>query len=195
VPSIANFYPRAFAPKNTGPYVYPAVEDYTGRFRDGLMNYITVYAATNPGRPMGHEPADLHNGMPGYGIVRLNKADRTIVMECWPRFANPGDPNDRPYRGWPKTISQMDNYGRQAFGYLPTVSVTGLEDPVVQVIDEASEAVVYTLRIRGREFRPKVFAEGRYTVKVGDGTRGKAKLLSGLRVVPEGENSTVRVPF
>lgn len=193
VPSIANFYPRAFAPKNTGEYAYPAVEDYTGQFRDGFMNYVTVHAATNPGRPMGHEPADLHDKMPGYGIVRLNKAARTITMECWPRSADPDDPNDKPYLGWPKTISQEDNYARQAIGYLPTINVKGAENPVVQVIDDANGAVVYTLRINGRKFRPKIFAAGIYTVKVGDGTKGRSKTLKGLSVVPAGENITVHI--
>jgi phosphodiesterase/alkaline phosphatase D-like protein len=193
VPSIVNFYPRAFAPKNTGQYEYPAVEDYTGRFRDGFMNYVTVYAATNPGRPMGHEPADLHDKMPGYGIVRLNKAARTIEMECWPRFADPNDPSAKPYFGWPKTISQEDNYARQAVGYLPMINVSGIENPIVQVIDEADAAVVYTLRINGQQFRPKVFAAGRYTVKVSDGTNEHTKSLGGLSITAEGENVIINV--
>ncbi len=193
VPSIANFYPRAFAPKNTGKYEPPAVEDYTGKFRDGLMNYVTVYAATNPGHTMGHEPAELHDKMPGYGIVRLNKATRTIEMECWPRFADPDDPLAKPYVGWPKTITQEDNYGRQAFGYLPTVSVAGTDNPIVQVVDEANGKVVYTLRINGHMFRPKVFADSRYTVKVGQGTLENTKSLNGLRVIPDGESVIIIV--
>jgi len=43
-----------------------------------------------------------------------------------------------------------------------------MTDPLVQVIDESNGEVVYTLRIRGTTFRPKVFAEGRYRVKVGE---------------------------
>lgn len=193
VPSIANFYPRAFAPKNTGKYEFPAVEDCTGRYRDGFMNYVTVYAATNPGQPMGHEPADLHDKMPGYGIVRLNKATRSIEMECWPRFADPDNPNDKPYFGWPKTISQEDNYGRKALGHLATVNVSGITDPVVQVVEEGSNSVVYTLRINGSKFRPKVFAASSYTINVSDGTKEKVKTLSGMRIVPENENVTVNV--
>ncbi|MBI2477770.1 MAG: alkaline phosphatase D family protein, partial [Planctomycetia bacterium] len=193
VPSIANFYPRAFAPKNTGKYEYPAVEDYTGKFRDGFMNYVTVYAATNPGQPMGHEPAELHDKMPGYGIVRLNKEARTIAMECWPRSANPDNPQDKPYFGWPRMISQQDNYGRQAFGYLPTVNVTGMTNPIVQVVDEATNTIVYTLRISGSTFRPKVFAAGRYMLTVGDGTKEHRKAVTGLTVVPEGENVMLKV--
>ncbi|HUG67395.1 MAG TPA: alkaline phosphatase D family protein [Pirellulaceae bacterium] len=193
VPSIANFYPRAFAPKNKGDYEYPAVEDYTGKFRDGFMNYVTVYAATNPGLPMGHEPADLHDKMPGYGIVRLNKSARTIDMECWPRFADPNDPTDKPYLGWPKTIAQEDNYARKAFGYLPTIEVSDSVNPIVQVIEEATGAVVYTLRIKGSKFTPKVFAAGNFTVKVSDGSQEGTKTLTGLSIDPEADHKTVHV--
>ena len=44
--------------------------------------------------------------------------------------------------------------------------MTGATDPVVQVVDESKGEIVYTLRIKGSSFRPKVFAEGAYTVKV-----------------------------
>ena len=85
VPSVANFYPRAWAPKDGEKYTNPPPEDYTGEFYDGFGHPVTVYAATNPGRETGIEPVRLHDGMPGYGIVRMNKRDKTITMECWPR--------------------------------------------------------------------------------------------------------------
>ena len=191
VPSVANFYPRAFAPKNTGEYKYPALEDYTGKYRDGFMNYVTVHAATNPGLPMGREPAALHDKMPGYGIVRLNKSDRSITMECWPRFADPDQ--DRPYVGWPKVISQQDNYGRKAFGHLPTLRVEGTPNPVVQVADEETGRVVYTLRINGQTFTPKVFAAGTYSVTISDGTDKNTKTISGLSAGPKDASRTIDI--
>jgi hypothetical protein len=63
----------------------------------------------------------------------------------------------------------------------------------VQVIDEADAAVVYTLRINGQQFRPKVFAAGRYTVKVSDGTNEHTKSLGGLSITAEGENVIINV--
>ncbi|MFT5029438.1 MAG: alkaline phosphatase D [Candidatus Binatia bacterium] len=87
---------------------------YTGRFLDGFGNHVTVYAATNPGKDMGHEPKALHDRMPGYGIVKLNKRDRTITMENWPRFSDPSAGKQAvQYAGWPKTIKQTDNDGRK----------------------------------------------------------------------------------
>ena len=41
--------------------------------RDGLGNLVNVSAATNPGRPSGRKNTDLHDKMPGYGIVRFGK--------------------------------------------------------------------------------------------------------------------------
>ena len=70
----------------------------------------------------------------------------------------------RQYEGWPITVKQTDNYGRKAVAYLPTLKIKGLNDPVVQVVEEASGEVVYTLRIKGSEFRPKVFARGKYSI-------------------------------
>ena len=47
-----------------------------------------------------------------------------------------------------------------------------MRDPVVQVVDEASGEVLYTLRIVGDRYRPRVFRTGgSYTVVVGERAR------------------------
>lgn len=43
-----------------------------------------------------------------------------------------------------------------------------MENPVVQVINESTGEIVYTVRIQGNRFRPKVFKDGTYTVKIGE---------------------------
>jgi len=165
--------------------------DYTGDFLDGLGNHVTVWAATNP-RPTGKSPAGLHDKMPGYGIVRFNKKKRTITMECWPRYADPADPKTgSQYEGWPKTVKQMDNYGRKAVCYLPKIEVSGTMNPVVQVIDQADSEVVYTLRISGNVFKPKVFKVGLYTVKVGEPGTKKMKVFKDVHSLQEGEKAEV----
>jgi hypothetical protein len=78
----------------------------------------------------------------------------------------------------------MDNYGRKAVAYLPTLTFLGIEDPVVQVVREETREVVYTLRIAGDTFRPKVFAEGAYTLKVGEPGTERHKTITGLSSVP-----------
>ncbi len=196
VPSVSNFYLRAWdPPEKPGGNHVPGMPDYTGRFRDGLGNYVTVWAATNPGGSMGVEPAALHDKKPGYGIVRFDKARRTITMECWPRFADPRDPKGVQYEGWPKTIRQAENYGRPAAAWLPTVRVEGIDDPVVQVLDEASGEIVYTIRIEGRSWRPKVFRAGTYTVGVGDPDAGPMQTFKGIASVAEDSDETLDVRF
>ncbi len=110
VPSIANFYPRSWLPPQPGGNHQLGMPPYTGQYKDGFGNHITVWAAANPNDPTGKEPRALHDNMPGYGIVKLNKSDRTITMECWPRYADPADPNTgSQYPGWPKTIKLGEN--------------------------------------------------------------------------------------
>jgi len=189
VPSVANFYPRAWAPKLTGEYTWPEPEDFTGNHRDGFGHPVTVYAASNPGKDMGHEPARLHNGMPGYGIVRLNKPNRTITMECWPRWSDPSQPNAKQYAGWPKTITQFENDGRKPFGELMKLKVDGASDPVVQVINEATKEVVSTVRILGNEHTVSAFKPGTYRVLVKYGQ--STKTFAGLKPIADAKSVTV----
>jgi len=196
VPSVANFYPRSWLPLEPGKDREQGMPDYTGKFLDGLGNHITVWAAANPRKPTGKEPAALHDRMPGYGIVRLNKKDRTITFECWPRYADPDDPKTGgQYLGWPKTVSMEDNYGCKATAYLPTVNISGMMDPVVQVIDEASNEIVYTLRIKGTSFRPKVFKEGMYTIEIGEHGTDKMKILENISSMEKTQKKTIDVVF
>jgi alkaline phosphatase D len=191
VPSVANFYPRAWAPKQQGEYSWPEPQDYTGEHRDGFQHPVTVYAATNPGRHMGHEPALLHDGMPGYGIVRMNKPQRTITIECWPRFADPANAGAQQYPGWPKTISQFDNYARKPIGYLADLQIRGGTDPVVSVTNQRTGELVLAVRVQGRRYRVPAFEDANHTVSVrcGDQQRVFEKRT------PQAEPETVVVEF
>jgi len=196
VPSVANFYPRGWWPKVEGKNRQKGMPDYTGEYLDGLGNHVTVWAATNPDKKMGHEPGALHDKMPGYGILRFNKKDRTITIECWPRFADPEKPQTGgQYEGWPKTIDELDNYGRKAVAYLPTLEIKGLKHPVVQIIDEATKEIVYTLRIKGNSFRPKVFKNGSYTIKISDPDIGAEKVLKTVKTLAPNKQKTLEVIF
>ncbi|MBT4223560.1 MAG: hypothetical protein HOD72_03750, partial [Opitutae bacterium] len=74
----------------------------------------------------------------------------------------------KPYPGWPYTFNQLDNYSRKAVAYLPTLEINQ-PNQVVQIQHEESKEVVYTLRINGKSFSPKVFDTGSYTIKIGEG--------------------------
>jgi hypothetical protein len=117
--------------------------------------------------------------------VRFNRNTRDITIECWPRQANPE--TDKQYDGWPVVINQSDNFLRNASLYLPEIKVKGMKDPVIQVIDEKSNEIVYTLRINGTSYIPKVFKSGNYIIVVEPGTE-KEKVLTHI---PAGKKKAV----
>lgn len=194
VPAIANVAPRSWYPSEEGGDHQPGMPRHTGRYLDGFRNHITVWAASNPMRS-DHQPTSLHDRATGYGIVRLNKKQQTITMECWPRYADPDDPNARQFPEWPKTIRVEDNYSRRAAAYLPTLRFSGMERPVVQVIDEANQDVVCTIRAKDGTFRPKAFHPGSYTIRVGEPGTDNMKTLPGVRAVAPGASADLPVDF
>jgi hypothetical protein len=64
----------------------------------------------------------------------------------------------------------------------------------VQVVDESNGEIQYTLRIKGREFRPRVFHAGSYTIRVGDQGQ-RTREFTKVRSVPEGDAAELRVRF
>ncbi|MFO7907618.1 MAG: alkaline phosphatase D family protein [Pirellulaceae bacterium] len=199
VPSIAAGYPRAFQPKKPAGGLEPGMPEYTGRYRDGLGNFMTIWAVANPDaapEPKTDIPgpvATAHRKSSGHGIVRIHKASRKFAIECWPVICDTGDDSTQ-FNGWPRTFEMMQNYGRTPPAYLPTIKVTGMKDPVVQVFKEDGE-LVYALRIKGRSFRPPVFEEGNYTVKIGDQEAGRMNTLKNVPSLEKGRRATTRVSF
>ncbi|MBT7171463.1 MAG: hypothetical protein HN909_06805, partial [Phycisphaerales bacterium] len=61
--------------------------------------------------------------------------------------------------------------------WLPKLNLS-TADAVVQIIDESNKESVYTIRIKGTTFQPKVFKAGTYTIVVGEGET--AKTLTGI---------------
>ncbi len=194
VPSIANLWPRRWFPQKKGVDHQPGTPEYTGSYLDGFGNRITVLAVSNP-YITNYEPAELHDRAPGYGIIRLNKKEQKIIMECWPRYSDPSKTDAEQYLGWPITISMKDNYGRKALAYLPTLKYEGIENPVVQVIEEPNEDIVYTMRVIGNTFRPKVFKESLYTVKIGEPETDKVQTLEHILPLRKDEEKTIALTF
>ena len=195
VPSIANLWPRRWFPQAPGENHQAGMPLYTGRYFDGFGNRVTVLAVSNP-YISGKEPAVLHDRAPGYGIIRLNKKSRLITLECWPRYADPESMDGGQYPGWPVTLDMEDNYARQATGWLPPINVTGLDrPPVVQVVNEITGEIIYTFRIREFSYQPGVFAEGSYTVHIGEPGTTSMQSLTGLLSVASKEQDKITVAF
>ncbi len=192
VPSIVNYYNRWWDPLEEPAKVIKTPLPKTGRYLDGFGNRLSMLAYANPD-PKRPRYGKWGSRAAGHGIIRFNKKTRKITFECWPRGCDVNNPEHKQYPGWPITIDQQDNYSRKAAAWLPKIAVTGQTNPVIQVIDEAGKEIVYTLRIKGTTFSPKVFKKGSYTIKVGEGKT--IKTLSGVKSIDKQDAKTIDVKF
>lgn len=80
--------------------------------------------------------------------------------------------------------------------YLPAIEIAGLTDPVVQVVSEETQKIVYTLRIKGNSFQPKVFKAGKYEIRVGEPGSKNLKIFMGMKATASAEESgTMEIEF
>ncbi len=165
-PAIVNtIYGRWWHPLDEQPGPNPVPNSplpWTGDFRDGFGNRMSMMAYANP-----EDLQDEKKRADGYGIVRFDKTKRTIKFECWPRFSDVKQGDSEQYPGWPMTVAMDANDGRKVAGWLPELKFEGVSAPVVQVIEQASGEILYTVRVSGDRFQPRVFSMGLHTVKVG----------------------------
>ncbi|MCA9075609.1 MAG: alkaline phosphatase D family protein [Planctomycetaceae bacterium] len=200
VPSTAAGYPRSWRPDAEGRPVQnrpaPGLAN-TGEYRDAFGHPITVHAIGNPAKENRKPVLELlHDKSSGYGLVHFNKPDRTITMECWKLLIDADNPQpDDQFPGWPKTIHMLDNDGREPVAYLPRIEVNGSVDPVVQIIDQESEETVYTLRIPGTSFRPKVYSSGRYMIRVSDTDRQITRTIENVQSDTKDASESLQVRF
>jgi hypothetical protein len=184
-PALVNtIYGRWWHPadERAGPNPVPGSPlPWTGDYTDGLGNKITMLAYANPA-----DVRDERQRGDGYGLVRFDKKKRAVTFECWPRFADPAGGAKGQYPGWPITVAVADNDGRRPVAWLPELVVTGVTDPVVQVVEEKTGEVVSCTRIAGGRLQPAVFAAGTYTVRVGR-DRPDGATLQGLKAAPKAE--------
>jgi hypothetical protein len=190
-PAIVNtIYGRWWHPADERPGGNPPPNSplpWTGDYQDGLGNAIRMLAYANPG-----DVADEKQRGDGYGLVRFNKTRRTVTFECWPRFAKVSDGDKAQYPGWPITVPMDENDGRQAAGWLPELVCQGAANPVVQVSEDATGEVLYTVRAPSNRFRPRVYGNGPHTVRIGtDKPDGPA--LRSLMPGPKDESKVIEV--
>jgi hypothetical protein len=100
VPAISNTWPRRWFPQEGGQNRGEGSPKYTGEFFDGFGNRIRVHAVANP-QESGRHPANLHDRMPGYGIIRLSRDGGPATLECWRRPQRGVAEPAIQYQGWP----------------------------------------------------------------------------------------------
>jgi len=191
VPSIANLYLRWWDPQQPGKNRADGSPKYTGEHLDGLGNRVTCYAAANPKMEHPLPGKALNTFAAGFGTAVFDKKNRTITFNCWPRNVDLADPQTRQYPGWPLTVQQRDNYGKQPVAYLPPLVFEGATDPVVQVIDQRDGQILYSLRIKGNTFTPWVFEPGLYTIQIGAGKNRKT--LKNIRATAGGKAEPLQI--
>ena len=164
-PAIVNtIYGRWWKPEDEKPGPRPIPNSplpWTGDFEDGLGNKITMHAYANP-----EDRSNELKRADGFGVARFNKKDRSVTFECWPRFSKVSDGDKAQFAGWPITFKAAQNDGREIKGWLPKLNFSK-PNPVVQVINDKTKEVLYTIRVKGKTFQPKVYSEGKYTIKAG----------------------------
>ena len=172
-PAISAGYPRWWSPDEVGKKLFGGRPDHgmphTGHYLDGMNHPVHVQAIANP-TGLQHDDRYTRSQMKasGFGIVRVDPKERTYTFECYKFDATRSEePEQLQYAGWPHTVDQIDNDGRARFGTLPMVNAPdGVENPVVIV--ERDGDVIYSIRARGASFKPFVFEDGTYTVRIGD---------------------------
>ncbi len=164
----------------------------TGDYEDAFGNKFSLKVITNPFEGEAMRPG---RGSAGYGLVMFDRNERRVMLDCLVRPDNSPDAQYKSYPGWPVAFSQLENDGRQPVAYLPLLQFRGISDPVIQVVDEKSKEVVYTLRIKGTEFRPPVFRAGNYTIHCGQPGTTAWKELKGISSLPSAVRKNLAVDF
>ncbi len=187
-PAIVNtIYGRWWKPENEKPGPGPIPNSplpWTGDFEDGLGNKITMHAYANP-----EDRKDELKRADGFGVARFNKIDRSVIFECWPRFSKVSEGDKAQFPGWPVTFKMAQNDGRKIKGWLPKLNFSK-PSPVVQVINDKTQEVLYTLRVKGKSFQPKVYTTDPHSIKLGK-DRPSNGLVSNIKPVPNRKKAKV----
>jgi hypothetical protein len=190
-PALVNtIYGRWWHPPDEKPGPNPMPRSplpWTGDFIDGLGNRISMMAYANP-----EDIADERKRADGYGIARFKKSANEVTFECWPRFSASDAPDSAQFPGWPITIKSEANDGRTPASWLPEIEFEDATDPVVQVIREQTGEILYTIRVRGKKFRPPVFTSGAHTIKAGQ-DRPEKEIAKGATGKDKGSAEKLRV--
>ncbi|MDV7187988.1 hypothetical protein R3X25_11905 [Lutibacter sp. TH_r2] len=169
VPAAANYWMRWWNPSEPGKNQVKGAPFYTGEYKDAFQNKITVHAVANPTHKDNKPRKDLLKGRAaGYGIIKFNKPKREITYECWERNVDMFAEGAKPYKGWPITFSQTDNFKIKNGYQLPTIKISK-PNQVVTVRNEYTKEVISSLRINGENYQPTVMYPGVYTIEIGEG--------------------------
>ncbi|MEK9609980.1 MAG: hypothetical protein VW058_10010, partial [Flavobacteriaceae bacterium] len=91
-----NYYSRWWWPEDEMPGENNNdILPWTGRYRDGFKNKITMHAYANP---------DSNSNGAGFGFIRFNTEKKEVTFECWPRNEEVSKTDAKQFTGWPITV-------------------------------------------------------------------------------------------
>jgi hypothetical protein len=201
-PAITVGYQRRFHPDRLNWEVIGRPEHNlpnTGDYTDGFGNKMHVYAIGNPldntQAVNRYERAD--NCSSGFGWISFNQMERKIESNAY-RFLSDvtAENGHSQFPGWPHTILQEDNDGRQAIGFLPHLKIKGADKPVLQVWNEQTGALEYVCRMKKNSLIPPVYTKGTsYHVVLLDTETGARQEFKSVRTVHLSDNAKLKVEF
>jgi hypothetical protein len=125
----------------------------------------------------------------GIGYVQIDAAERSVVYNR----INCSDKHEKSYPGWPIKCKYSAAYNRNHIGYLPAVEVMGSSNAVIQVINENSGELVYSVRSSGTVLLPHVFEVGHYSLIAGEPELNLKRSFTGLTPKASEKNDAIRV--
>jgi alkaline phosphatase D len=193
VPAAGNiywrwFFPAKFLSELSGNDILN-IPDIRGDYTDAFGNYFQMIAVANPDNPKVMRLGRTQAWVPrttdysrkrvsqgdGYGLVTILKKEKKIRLECFPFDADLSQGEQAQFPGWPYTISFNQLEGRQAIGYLPELNFKGISYPVVEVVREPENELIYATRVFAESYQPVVFSDGKYSIRVHDSKDLKVK--------------------
>ncbi|WP_017930697.1 alkaline phosphatase D family protein [Robiginitomaculum antarcticum] len=184
-PAVNVGYPRLFEPLVPPSKVYDPAQPITGDYMDNFGLPMTVIAFNNGSKkPRENKLLKLEDRGSGLGIVKFNKPEQSITVQCWSMLSDPA--KDAQFNSFPVTVKMMDSFVPDNAGYLPPITVKGASKPVFQLVDAATKDIIYTVRSQKPTFRPMADSTGTYQVVVSDPETGKRAVLDALKTVSNG---------
>ncbi|REK11184.1 MAG: twin-arginine translocation pathway signal protein [Planctomycetota bacterium] len=181
-PAVNSIYPRWWEPNQPDAKAKPGQPEGTGDFVDHFGHPLTVLAVANPTQKFRAPVLEAQQDKAcGIALVRFDKSQRRVTVDCWPILADTQQPNTQ-FPGWPVIVEPLADNAQKAAAWLPKLKIAGTAKPVVQVLDAAGE-LVYNART-AVDFQPHAYTEGLHTVRVLDPETGKSTQLAGLVARP-----------
>lgn len=120
------------------------------------------------------KPTLIHNAstshLPGITLIRMDKKHRATIFDTYHFDQKQDDSYSLKLDSihWPQKMFQFDFHPDRKNISLPEVHVPEIRDSILEIHDESKDSLIYRYRIHGHFFRPPVFHDGPFTLKIGE---------------------------